>query len=169
MLSDAFEGASISVSGVCLTALDLRPDSFDADLAPETLRLTSLGSLQPGSRVNLERPLAATGRFGGHIVQGHVDGTGEVLALDHLGDGNWWMRLRLPGGLERYLVHKGSICIDGISLTVAALTGDELAVTIIPHTIEATNLGDRKPGDLVNLECDVVAKYVEKMLAVKSS
>jgi riboflavin synthase len=169
VLSDAFEGASISVNGVCLTALDLKADSFAADLAPETLRLTSLGSLQPGSRVNLERPMAINGRFGGHIVQGHVDGTGEVLALDHLGDGNWWLRLRLPENLERYLVHKGSICIDGISLTIAALKGYELAVTIIPHTIDATNLGDRKPGDLVNLECDVVAKYVEKMLPGSTS
>jgi riboflavin synthase len=168
VLSDATTGASISVNGVCLTAVDIRPNSFAADLAPETLRLTSLGALKPGSRVNLERPLAANGRFGGHIVQGHVDGTGELLSLDHLGDGNWWLRLRVPAALERYLVHKGSICIDGISLTVAKLEGDELSVTVIPHTITATNLGDRKPGDKLNLECDVVAKYVEKMFPARA-
>ena len=114
-------GASIAVNGVCLTAVELRPDSFAADLAPETLRRSNLGDLRAGSRVNLERPLSPTGRLSGHIVQGHVDGTGEFLALEALGDDNWWLRIRIPDELDPYLVYKGSIAIDGISLTIAAI------------------------------------------------
>src|ERR1700760_3881986 len=120
VLSDITPGASISVNGVCLTAVDITADSFSADLAPETLRRSNLGDLRAGSRVNLERPLAPTGRLSGHIVQGHVDGTGEFLALEALGDDNWWLRIRVPAELDRYLVFKGSIAIDGISLTIAA-------------------------------------------------
>lgn len=164
VLQDASEGSSIAVNGVCLTAVDLRPDSFAADLAPETLRRSNLGDLRAGSRVNLERPLAPTGRLSGHIVQGHVDGTGELLSLDPLGDGNWWLRLKVPAELDRYLVFKGSIAIDGISLTIAALEGQVVSVTIIPHTYQNTSLSGRRPGDRLNLECDVIAKHVEKLL-----
>jgi riboflavin synthase len=165
VLADAAEGASIAVNGVCLTALDLRPDSFAADVAPETLRRSNLGALRAESRVNLERPLSPTGRLSGHIVQGHVDGTGEFLSLDSLGAENWWLRIRVPDELDPYLVYKGSIAIDGISLTIAALEGDVLAVTIIPHTYRNTTLGGYRPGALVNLECDVLAKHVAKLLA----
>jgi riboflavin synthase len=164
VLSDAVEGCSICVNGVCLTAVDLRPDSFAADLAPETLRRSNLGDLTVGSVVNLERALAAGGRLSGHIVQGHVDATGEFLALEELGGDNWWLRVRVPPEVERLLVFKGSIAIDGISLTVASIEGDVLSVTIVPHTIRNTALGSRKPGSRVNLECDIVAKYVEKLL-----
>ncbi len=123
VLSDASEGSSIAVNGVCLTALDLTPNSFAADLAPETLSRTNLGDLVPGARVNLERPVTPVTRLSGHIVQGHVDATAVLTALDQLGDGNWWLKLQVPAGLDRYMVHKGSIAIDGISLTIAALDG----------------------------------------------
>src|SRR6516225_10236175 len=164
VMEDAQEGGSIAVNGVCLTALDLRPDGFHADLAPETLRRSNLGDLRPGSRVNLERPLSPAGRLSGHIVQGHVDGTGEFLSLDSLGDDNWWLRVRVPAELDPFLVFKGSIAIDGISLTIASLESDVLAVTIIPHTFRGTTLGGYRPGARVNLECDVLAKHVEKLL-----
>ncbi len=165
VLSDAFPGASIAVNGVCLTAVDLQPGSFAADLAPETLSRTNLGDLRPGARVNLERPLSPSGRLGGHIVQGHVDGTGEFLALEPLGSDNWWLRIRIPPDLDRYLIEKGSVAVDGISLTVARIANCELAITIIPHTFEHTTLGAYQPGARVNLECDMLAKYVEKLLA----
>jgi len=164
VLEDTRNGASVSANGVCLTAIDCRADSFSADLAPETLRRSNLGDLRAGSLVNLERPLSPSGRLSGHIVQGHVDGTGELVALDQLGGENWWLRARVPAELDRYLVFKGSISIDGISLTIAVLEGLELAVTIIPHTYQNTNLRSRRPGDRLNLECDVIAKYVEKMM-----
>ncbi len=162
--SDASEGSSIAVNGVCLTALNIKRDSFEADLAPETLRRTNLGDLQAGSSVNLERPLLATGRLSGHVVQGHVDGTGEFESLAILGDNNYWLRIRVPQDLDRYIVYKGSIAIDGISLTVASIENRILSVTIIPHTYEMTALKARKPGDRVNLECDIFAKYLEKMV-----
>jgi riboflavin synthase len=165
VMEDAREGASIAVNGVCLTAVDLHSDSFAADLAPETLARTNLGDLHAGSRVNLERPVTPATRLSGHIVQGHVDGTGELIALDELGDGNWWMKVRVPAALDRYLVHKGSIAIDGISLTIATIEGDQLGVTIIPHTYAQTTLGSRRVGDRLNLEVDVLAKHVEKLLA----
>jgi riboflavin synthase len=161
---DLSEGASVAVNGVCLTAVDLRPDTFSADLAPETLRRSNLGELRAGSRVNLERPLSPTARLSGHIVQGHVDGTGELLGLDALGDENWWLRVRVPAELDPFLVYKGSVAIDGISLTIAALEGDVLSVTIIPHTYRNTTLGGYRPGARVNIECDVLAKHVEKLL-----
>jgi riboflavin synthase len=163
VLSDAREGSSIAVNGVCLTAVDIRGDSFSADLAPETLRLTNLGELQPGSLVNLERPLLATGRLDGHVVQGHVDGTGEFLSMELLGDDNWWMRVRIPEELDKYIVYKGSLAIDGISLTVASIEDRIVSVTIIPHTYRMTALRDHRSGDRVNLECDIFAKYLEKM------
>jgi riboflavin synthase len=164
VLDDSREGSSIAVNGVCLTAMDVGARSFAADLAPETVRRTNLGDLRAGSRVNLERPLSPSGRLSGHIVQGHVDGTGELLALDELGDNNRWLQVRIPAELDRYLVYKGSIAIDGISLTIADLQGDVLSVTVIPHTYLNTTLGSRKPGDRLNLECDMLAKHVEKLL-----
>ncbi len=164
VMGDMTEGASIAVNGVCLTAVDLRPAGFFADMAPETLKRSNLGALRAGSRVNLERPLSPSGRLSGHIVQGHVDGTGEFLALEALGDENWWLKIRVPAELDPYLVFKGSIAIDGISLTIAALEGDVLSVTIIPHTFRNTTLGSYRTGDKVNLECDVLAKHVEKLL-----
>lgn len=164
VLEDMKPGSSIAVNGVCLTAVEIGRDAFSADLAPETLRRSNLGDLGPGARVNLERPLAPTDRLSGHIVQGHVDGTGEFLALDQLGDENWWLKIRVPAELDRYLVFKGSIAIDGISLTIASLERDVLGVTIIPHTYQSTTLGTHKEGDRVNLECDVLAKHVEKLL-----
>ena len=164
VMSDMAEGASIAVNGVCLTAVELKPDSFSADLAPETLRRSNLGGLRAGSRVNLERPMSPSGRLSGHIVQGHVDGTGEFLSLEELGDENWWLRIRVPGELDPFLVYKGSIAIDGISLTIAALEGDVLSVTIIPHTYRNTTLAGYRAGSRLNLECDVLAKHVEKLL-----
>ena len=164
ILDDLAEGGSIAVNGVCLTAFGLKSGSFSADLAPETLRRSNLGDLRPGMRVNLERPVTPATRLSGHIVQGHVDGTGELCALDPLGDDNWWLKIRVPSDLERYLVFKGSIAIDGISLTIASLDHDELAVTIIPHTYRNTTLSGYRAGARVNLECDVLAKHVEKLL-----
>jgi riboflavin synthase len=164
VLEDLTPGSSIAVNGVCLTAVAIDGDSFSADLAPETLRRSNLGDLSSGARVNLERPLAPTGRLSGHIVQGHVDGTGEFVSLEPVGDENWWLKILVPGELDRYLVFKGSIAIDGISLTIASIEGHELGVTIIPHTFQNTSLGTHKPGDRVNLECDVLAKHVEKLM-----
>jgi riboflavin synthase len=163
-------GDSISVSGVCLTALNIKPGSFSADLAPETWERTSFSRMHQGALVNLELPMKADGRFGGHIVQGHVDGVGQLIALDRIADsGNYWLRIELPPGVEKYTVHKGSICIEGISLTVAKLEGRECSVAIIPHTVEMTNLNSLKPGDAVNLEADLIAKYVEKMMTSEST
>ncbi|MBM3734666.1 MAG: riboflavin synthase [Acidobacteria bacterium] len=163
VLEDSTPGSSIAVNGVCLTAVDLAPDSFCADLAPETLRRTNLGDLAPGALVNLERPLSPSGRLSGHIVQGHVDGTAELLALDPLGADNWWLKARIPAELDRYLVFKGSVCLDGISLTIASIEDRVLGVTIVPHTIQVTNLRDRRPGGRINVECDILAKHVEKL------
>lgn len=172
VLEDASEGSSIAVNGACLTALALTPESFAADLAPETLARTNFGDLHAGSRVNLERPVTPTTRLSGHIVQGHVDATAELATLEPLGDGNWWLKVRVPRELERYMVSKGSITIDGISLTIAALendaTGTIVGVTIIPHTYENTTLRFAKPGSRLNIEVDVLAKHVEKLLAVRS-
>jgi riboflavin synthase len=166
VLSDAFIGASIAVNGVCLTAVDLQTKSFCADVAPETMARTNLGDLRAGRRVNLERPLSPAGRLGGHFVQGHVDGTGEFLELASIGNDNWWLRVRVPEALDRYLVSKGSVAIDGISLTIASIENRVLGVTIIPHTIEKTTLAGYQTGDRVNLETDVLAKYVEKLMRV---
>lgn len=158
-------GSSISVSGVCLTALDLNPDSFCADLAPETWVRTSFSRMHEGALVNLELPMKADGRFDGHIVQGHVDGVGKLIAFDRIPDSeNWWLHVELPTALEKYAVYKGSIAIEGISLTIAKLEGLRCTVAIIPHTVELTNLESLKPGDPVNLEMDIVAKYLEKWM-----
>jgi riboflavin synthase len=164
VLADAQIGSSIAVSGVCLTAIELAEAGFSADLSPETMQRSNLGNLHAGSRVNLERPLLVTSRLSGHVVQGHVDGRGEFLSLELLGNDNWWLRIRIPESIDRYVVEKGSICIDGISLTVAAIEDRVVSVTIIPHTYHHTSLHEREPGDLVNIECDVIAKYVEKMM-----
>jgi len=158
-------GNSIAVSGVCLTALDIKPGSFCADLAPETWGLTSFSRINEGALVNLELPMKADGRFGGHIVQGHVDGVGKLIALERIADSeNFWLRIELPRDVEKYTVYKGSICIEGISLTVAKIEGKRCTIAIIPHTVEMTNLNSLKPGDPVNLEADLIAKYVEKMM-----
>jgi len=163
-------GASISVSGVCLTALDIQPDSFHADLAPETWRRTSFSRLKAGALVNLELPMRAGGRFDGHIVQGHVDGVGTLQRFERITDtDNWWLTIQLPPELERYVVHKGSISIEGISLTVADLKGTDCTVAVIPHTVESTNLKSLHPGDPVNLEVDIIAKYVEKMTRARAA
>ena len=156
-------GASISVNGVCLTVRTFNAGSFTADLSRETLERTSLNALRAGTVVNLERPMRADGRFGGHIVQGHVDGVGKIRSFDRDGD-NWNLRVEFPESAARYIVHKGSIAIDGISLTVASLKTPVLEVAIIPHTFENTNLRHAKAGDTVNLELDVIAKYVERMM-----
>ena len=158
-------GNSIAVSGVCLTALDIGPTSFCADLAPETWARTSFSRIHEGAMVNLELPMKADGRFGGHIVQGHVDGVGKFLALERIADSeNFWLRIELPRDVEKYTVFKGSICIEGISLTVAKLEETICTIAIIPHTVEMTNLNSLKPGEPVNLEADLIAKYVEKMM-----
>src|ERR1700728_3555243 len=158
-------GHSVAVSGVCLTALDIKTKSFCADLAPETWARTSFSRMHEGALVNLELPMKADGRFGGHIVQGHVDGVGKLIELERIKDSeNWWLHIEIPSAIEKYTVFKGSICIEGISLTVAKLEGNRCTIAIIPHTVEMTNLGSLKPGDPVNLEADVIAKYVEKMM-----
>jgi riboflavin synthase len=158
-------GDSVAVSGVCLTALDIKPGSFCADLAPETWERTSFSRLSERALVNLELPMKANGRFGGHIVQGHADGVGTLVALDRIADSqNWQLVIELPPEVEKYTVYKGSICIEGISLTVAKLEGRICTVAIIPHTVEMTNLNSLKPGDPVNLEADLIAKYIEKVM-----
>ncbi len=157
------QGNSVAVSGVCLTALDIKPESFCADLAAETWTRTSFSRITPGAQVNLELPLKADGRMGGHMVQGHVDGTGRLVALDPIPNADdFWLHIDIPEDLEKYVVFKGSISIEGISLTVAKLEGLRLTIAIIPHTIKMTNLGSLKPGDPVNIETDIVAKYLEK-------
>jgi riboflavin synthase len=167
VLEDMQAGASIAVSGVCLTVAAFDATSFSADLSPETLRASSLGDLRHGAPVNLERALSPTGRLGGHLVQGHIDGTGEFLGLEALGDGNWWLKVRIPRQFERYVVAKGSIALDGIGLTVASIEQDVLAAAIVPVTWRETALRSHRPGDRVNLECDILAKYVEKLLAAR--
>jgi riboflavin synthase len=167
VLEDCGTGASIAVNGVCLTALDIEPHSFAADLAPETMARTNLGDLALGAAVNLERPMQLNARLSGHIVQGHVDGTGHIAQLRELGQGNWWLAVDVPEQLARYCITKGSICLDGISLTIAALEGLRVAVTIIPHTYESTNLHSRRVGDRVNVEADVIAKYVERLTSAR--
>jgi riboflavin synthase len=159
------KGDSISVSGVCLTAVGITAKSVSFDLAEETWTRTSFSRMHEGALVNLELPMRADGRFGGHIVQGHVDGTGEFLGLDRIpGADDYWLRIRIPAELERYVIFKGSLSIEGISLTVAKIEGTDVTVAIIPHTVEMTNLRSLKAGDPVNLEVDMIAKYVEKMM-----
>jgi riboflavin synthase len=164
---DAAHGSSIAVNGVCLTVVDLKEDTFTADVMRETLDRSSLGALEPGSRVNLERPVRLSDRLGGHLVQGHVDGVGTIVARE---PGENWeiVRISLPGGLDRYLVEKGSITVDGISLTVMRAEDGQFSVSLIPTTLELTTLGRKDVGEQVNLEVDVIAKYVEKMIGASS-
>ncbi len=164
VLGDITEGASVAVNGVCLTAVEPRAGLFTADVAPETIERTNLGDLRPKSLVNLERPLAPSGRLSGHIVQGHVDATGELLSLKSVGEGNWWLEVRVPREVDRYLVFKGSVALDGISLTIASIESHVMRVAVIPHTHRSTNLHSRKRGERMNIECDIVAKYIEKQL-----
>ena len=159
-------GDSIAVNGVCLTALDLQQDSFAADVSKETLSRSTLGSLKPGSAVNLERSVTPATRLGGHIVQGHVDARGELLSVEDHGE-SWTVRFGFPREVARYLVFKGSVAVEGISLTIAELTDGYFEVAIIPKTWEVTNLSRLQVGDRVNLEVDVIGKYVERLLAFK--
>ena len=164
VLEDTRIGDSIATNGVCLTVVSMTGASFSADVMAESLRRSSLGTLQGGSPVNLERAMAANGRFGGHIVSGHIDGTGTI-ASQKREDNAVWVKIKTPAPLLRYIVEKGSIAIDGVSLTVAAVTDTDFSVSIIPHTGAQTILLGKKPGDPVNLECDVIGKYVEKLTA----
>ncbi len=157
-------GESIAVNGVCLTAVEVNGDVVSVEVVPETLRRSSLAGVARGTRVNLERALASGGRFGGHIVQGHVDGVATVHAV-HDGDRTAELVFELPDGLARYVVEKGSITVDGVSLTVANVDGDRFTVALIPTTLADTNLGERRPGDRVNIEVDVLAKYVERLVS----
>jgi riboflavin synthase len=170
LIAELKKGDSIAVSGVCLTAVGLTPHSVAFDLAEETWERTSFSRMHEGALVNLELPMRADGRFGGHIVQGHVDGTGEFVGLERIaGADDYWLRIRIPAELEPYVIFKGSLSIEGISLTVAKIEGTAVAVAIIPHTAEMTNLRSLKPGDPVNLEVDMIAKYVEKMMKGESA
>lgn len=163
-------GDSIAVSGVCLTAVEVGPAAFGADLAEETWNRTSFSRIKQGALVNLELPMRVDGRLGGHLVQGHVDGTGKFVALEKIHNAeDYWLRIEIPPELARYVIFKGSLSIEGISLTVAGIEGTAVTVAIIPHTAEMTNLTSLTPGDPVNLEVDMIAKYVEKMMGRESS
>ncbi len=166
VLSDLKRGDSISCSGTCLTAIDIDGNSFTADVMLETLKCSSLSEVKVGDVINLERAMQHETRFGGHIVQGHVDGVGEVISREK--SDNWdWVRVRIPADLMKYVVMKGSITIDGISLTVNELGDDHIAVSLIPETLEVTTLGYKQPGDKVNVEADVLAKHIERLLQFK--
>ncbi|HEX3082964.1 MAG TPA: riboflavin synthase [Pyrinomonadaceae bacterium] len=162
------DGDSISVNGVCLTALEVKPDSFAADVSKETLFRSTLGDLKEGSPINLERAVTPATRLGGHIVQGHVDARGEFLSSENHGD-SWTFRFAYPKEVARYLVFKGSVAVEGISLTIAELTDGHFDIAIIPKTFEVTNFSQLKPGDKVNLEVDVIAKYVERILSERGN
>lgn len=164
VLEDAVIGASIAVNGVCLTVVELGDGWWAADAVEETLRRTNLGRLRTGSPVNLERPVRLADRLGGHLVQGHVDGVSAIQSLEPAPDGSVVYWFELPPSLERFVVEKGSITVDGISLTVAGVRAGQFSVALIPHTQAVTTLGRKQEGDQVNLEVDVVAKYVERML-----
>jgi len=161
------DGDSISVNGVCLTALEVKPGSFVADVSKETLFRSTLGNLKPGAPVNLERAVTPATRLGGHIVQGHVDARGQFLGSEDHGE-SWTFRFAYPKEVGRYLVFKGSVTVEGISLTIASLTDEFFEIAVIPKTFEVTNFSQLKPGDAVNLEVDVIAKYVERILTANS-
>src|SRR3954468_24201678 len=165
VVSDAVHGASIAVNGVCLTVVDVKDDVFTVDVMKESLDRSSLAALAPGSPVNLERPVRPADRLGGHIVQGHVDGVGRIVSRE---PGDRWdvVTIGLPAGLARYVVDKGSITVDGISLTVVEAREDAFTVSLIPTTLELTTLGRKQPGAAVNLEVDVIAKYTERLLGL---
>jgi riboflavin synthase len=163
VLADAVPGASISVNGVCLTVVDLAADTLAFDVSEETLSRSSLGTLAAGDRVNLERPVTLVSRLGGHLVQGHVDGVGTVLAVDGT-EAERTVSIALPQGLERYVVGKSSIAVDGVSLTVNAVDGSSFDVALVPHTLAVTTLGALAVDDTVNIEVDIMAKYVERLI-----
>jgi riboflavin synthase len=160
-------GDSVAVNGCCLTAVQIAAGRLEFDVLEETRRLTNFSALKPGCLVNLECSLRFDGKVGGHFVTGHIDGLGTVRVFESRGQDHY-LKVRAPAGAGRYLVHKGSVAIDGISLTIAEATGDDLAVWLIPHTIEVTNLREKQVGDLVNLEFDLLGKYVEKLLSLRS-
>ena len=163
LASELEPGDSISVNGACLTAAEAGDEAFEADVMNQTLELTTLGELSGGDPVNLELPLRASDRLGGHVVQGHVDGTGTVASAEQDGIARR-LRIELPGELLPYVVERGSIAIEGVSLTIAGIEGASVEVSLIPETLERTTLGDREPGDMVNVECDVLARYVQRNL-----
>ena len=168
LLSQLKQGDSIAVNGVCLTAIDPAADRFSADLAEETVQRTSLGTLRPGTEVNLELAAHPQDRLGGHVVQGHVDGVGRLMSLEKIKGGeDWRLTIELPEGIAQYVVPQGSITVEGISLTVASIAGSRVEIAIIPHTYAATNLHGLKSGDAVNIEVDVLAKYAQKLLEKK--
>ena len=162
---EAAVGDSVAIDGVCLTVVAAEGGMLAFDVVPETLSRTALGGLEPGDVLNLEPSLRVGDRLGGHVVQGHVDGVGKLISFDRISDSeNWWLNIELPDEVEKYTVYKGSISIEGISLTIAKLEKNRCTIAIIPHTVEMTNLHSLKPGDPVNLEADLIAKYVEKMM-----
>jgi riboflavin synthase len=161
------DGDSIAVNGVCLTALNAQPGSFHADVSPETLEVTTIGNLNVGSVVNLERAVTPSTRLGGHIVQGHVDARGQFISASQTGD-FWIVTIGFPTEVSPYLVYKGSVCVEGISLTVAKLCASTFEIAVIPKTWELTNLSTLKPGDAVNLEADVIAKYIERIMSLRN-
>ena len=162
VLEETKKGDSIAINGACLTVTEVSPDSFSVDVMPETLRRTNLGALRPGDRVNLERPLAVGGRMGGHFVQGHVDGMGKVLSAMPENKA-LLVKYEAPPEIMRYVVEKGFIAVDGVSLTVVECNATSFKVSLVAYTLENTNLGQRRPGDVVNLEVDIIAKYVERL------
>ena len=164
VVRDSDVGASLSVNGVCLTVVERTDKSLRFDLSEQTLERTCLGDLRPGDPVNLERPVTLVARLGGHLVQGHVDGVGHVTRVELDGSGGARVSIRLPGELSRYIVERGSIAIDGVSLTIAAVDDDEITVALIPHTLAVTTLGLAAPGRRLNVEADVIARYVERSM-----
>lgn len=167
LLAGVTDGESVAVNGVCLTAVDPAGERMGADVMAETLHRSALADLRPGDRVNLERPVTPTTLLGGHVVQGHVDGVGTIVDR-RPGDGWEWVRIATPAGLDRYVVEKGSVAVDGVSLTVTTVDADGFEVSLIPETLRRTTLGLRGVGDRVNLEVDVLAKYVEKLLDARA-
>ncbi|ANB61289.1 riboflavin synthase [Anoxybacteroides amylolyticum] len=166
ILADVKLGDSIAVNGVCLTVTSFTPRTFTVDVMPETVRATSLRTLARGAKVNLERAMAANGRFGGHFVSGHVDGVGEIIRKEPVANAVYY-EIKVPKPLRKYMIVKGSVAIDGTSLTIFGLTDDTLTISLIPHTRAETILGDKQVGDIVNIECDVIGKYVEQFLGQK--
>ena len=166
VLGDLKRGESISVSGTCLTAIEIDENSFTADVMHETIRLSGLQRIEMGDKVNLERAMTAATRFGGHVVQGHVDGVGEFVSREK--SDNWdWVRIRVPENLMKYVVMKGSITFDGISLTVNEIDGNVIGLSLIPETLEVTTLGYKNSGDLINVEVDVMAKHIERLMEAR--
>jgi riboflavin synthase len=165
--SDLSQGESVSVNGVCLTAAALTEDGFVADVMLETLKRSSLSKIAVGERVNLERAMSGAGRFGGHVVQGHVDGVAEIISREP--SDNWEVvKVKIPSDLAKYVVHKGSITFDGVSLTVNDITGDTVSLSLIPETLRLTTLGSKQVGDKLNVEADILAKHIEKLIEARS-